>query len=77
MGNSLVSWKSKKQTTVSRSSIEAVYRSLAAIVAELTWLLGMLKEIDVEVNLPVDIFTDSKAVIQIAANHDTTRELSI
>ncbi|XP_075074614.1 uncharacterized protein LOC142162191 [Nicotiana tabacum] len=60
-----------------KSSVEAEYMSLAATMAELTWLLGMLKEIDVEVNLPVDIFTDSKAVIQIAANHDTTRELSI
>ncbi|XP_075086222.1 uncharacterized protein LOC142168944 [Nicotiana tabacum] len=57
------------QATYQRSSIEAVYRSLAAIVAELTWLLGMLKEIDAEVNLLVDIFTDSKAAIQIAANH--------
>ncbi|XP_059285884.1 uncharacterized mitochondrial protein AtMg00810-like [Lycium ferocissimum] len=35
VGNSVVSWKSKKQTTVSISSAESEYRSLATTVAEL------------------------------------------
>nr|XP_016462992.1 PREDICTED: uncharacterized mitochondrial protein AtMg00810-like [Nicotiana tabacum] len=63
-----------------RSSAEAKYRSLAATVAELTWLVGMLKEIDAEVKLPVDIFTDSKAAIQIVDNpvyHERTKHIKI
>ena len=36
LGESLISWKSKKQSTVSRISAESQYRSLASIVAELT-----------------------------------------
>ncbi|XP_075092381.1 uncharacterized protein LOC142172615 [Nicotiana tabacum] len=54
-----------KQTTVSRSSIEAEYRNLATTVAELIWLIGLLKEVEVEVKLPVEVFSDSKELQQI------------
>uniref|UniRef100_A0A3Q7JL35 Reverse transcriptase Ty1/copia-type domain-containing protein n=1 Tax=Solanum lycopersicum TaxID=4081 RepID=A0A3Q7JL35_SOLLC len=46
IGQSLISWKAKKQKIVSRSSAEAEYRSLASTVSELVWLLGLLKEKD-------------------------------
>jgi len=80
IGPSLVSWKAKKQTTVSRSSAEAEYRSLASTVSELVWLLGMLKEIGVKVQVPVQVYSDSKAAIQIAANpvfHERTKHIEI
>ncbi|KAB2629181.1 hypothetical protein D8674_033976 [Pyrus ussuriensis x Pyrus communis] len=40
LGTNLISWSSKKQKTVSRSSTEAEYRQLAYIAAELSCLRG-------------------------------------
>ncbi|XP_028071844.1 uncharacterized protein LOC114274171 [Camellia sinensis] len=47
LGNNLVSWSSKKQSTVSRSSTEAEYRSLAHTAAELTWLQMLLVDFSI------------------------------
>nr|XP_033514035.1 uncharacterized protein LOC117278679 [Nicotiana tomentosiformis] len=80
LGDSLVSWKSKKQTTVPRSSAEAEYRSLATKVAELIWLYELFKEADTQIKLPIDIYCDSKSAIQIAANplyHERTKHIEI
>ncbi|XP_070005084.1 uncharacterized mitochondrial protein AtMg00810-like [Nicotiana sylvestris] len=52
VGNSLIAWKSKKQNTVARSS-ELEYRSMDQTVAKLMWLLGLLKELEINVNAPV------------------------
>ena len=80
LGEGLISWKSKKQETVSRSSAEAEFRSMAACAAEVTWLIGLYKELGINVSLPVNMVCDSKAAIQIAANpifHERTKHIDI
>lgn len=76
----LISWKSKKQHTVGQSSVEAEYRSMAGAIVQITWLLGVLKELDVNVLTPVKLHCDSKAAIQIAVNsifHKRTKHIEI
>ncbi|XP_019262826.1 PREDICTED: uncharacterized protein LOC109240615 [Nicotiana attenuata] len=80
LGDSIVSWKSKKQITVSRSSAEAKYRSMATTVAELVWIHGLLEELGVKVDLPMELHCDNKAALQIASNpmyHERTKHIEI
>jgi hypothetical protein len=38
LGSNLISWSSKKQTTLSRSSTETEYRAMAITTAKLMWI---------------------------------------
>jgi hypothetical protein len=46
--NNLISWSSKKQKTVARSSTEAEYRAVAATAAELCWIHSLLSELYID-----------------------------
>ncbi|GJZ03903.1 ribonuclease H-like domain-containing protein [Tanacetum coccineum] len=45
LGNNLLSWSSKRPSTLSRSSVEAEYRGVANAVAETFWLRNLLREL--------------------------------
>nr|GEV67465.1 hypothetical protein [Tanacetum cinerariifolium] len=80
LGHSLVSWKTKKQATVSRYSTEAEYRSMGTTTCELLWLSFLLKDLHMPVKLPITLFCDNKSAQQIAGNpcfHERTKHMDI
>ncbi|GJZ57138.1 ribonuclease H-like domain-containing protein [Tanacetum coccineum] len=69
LGDSLVTWKSKKQSTLSRSYAEAEYRSMASATCEIIWLSNLLGDMGVKDLLLVVLYCDNSSALQIAANH--------
>ena len=80
LGSSPISWKSKKQSTVSRSSSEAEYRAMASAASEVTWLVRLLEELQVPSLKPVLLHCDNISAIHIAKNpvfHERTKHIDI
>ena len=68
LGNSPISWKSKKQATVSKSSSEAEYRAMASAASEITWLVRLLEELGISGLKPITLHCDNQSSIHIAKN---------
>ncbi|XP_060959079.1 uncharacterized mitochondrial protein AtMg00810-like [Cannabis sativa] len=76
IGDCLIFWKTKKQTTISRSSTEAEYRALATAGSEVTWLQYLLKDLQIPQDAPAFLYCDNQSAIHIANNptfHERTK----
>ncbi|KAM7516034.1 hypothetical protein LguiA_005617 [Lonicera macranthoides] len=76
----LVTWRSKKQSVIIRSSAEAEFRSMAQGVCEVLWLQRVLEELRRPISLPMKLYCDNKVAISIAHNlvlHDRTKHVEI
>ena len=76
----LITWRSKKQVVVSRSSAESEYRAHALGICKGMWLQRLLREFKVKVQASVEMFTNSQAAISIAKNpvhHDRTKHIEM
>lgn len=77
--NTLVSWKSKKQSTMSRSSTESEYSALGTITCEILWILKNLKDVKFDKLTPVSVFYDNESTIKLFLNpvfHEQKKTLS-
>ena len=68
LGKSLICWSSKKQPTVSRSSTESEYRSLAAATCELMWLQMLLADLRISQYHPPILWCDNIGTTFLVAN---------
>jgi hypothetical protein len=80
LGSSLLSWKSKKQPTVSKSSTEAEYRAMSAVCSEIVWLRRLLADFGMTPSIPTPLFCDNESAVKIASNpvfHERTKHIEI
>lgn len=68
LGPNPVTWCSKKQTVVSRSSAKAEYRSLANCVSELLWIKQLLNEVKMPMTKVPIIWCDNSSTVSVSEN---------
>ncbi|GKE89335.1 ribonuclease H-like domain-containing protein [Tanacetum coccineum] len=79
LGNNLLSWSSKRQPTLSRSS-EAEYRGVANVVAETCWLRNLLRELHTPLSFATLVYCHNVSVVYLSCNpvqHQRTKYIEI
>ena len=80
LGSNCISWRAKKQPTVSRSSTEAEYRAITSTAIELTWISFILRDIGVSQAQPPVLFCDNPSALHMSVNpvlHSRTKHIAI
>ena len=79
-GDNLISWQSKKQATVSRSSTEAEYKALANATAEVIWVQSLLDELGISQSRVRILWCDNIGATYLSANpvlHARTKHIEV
>ncbi|CAL1388689.1 unnamed protein product [Linum trigynum] len=80
LGASPISWRTKKQRVVARSSAKAEYRAMASTVSEVLLLRWLLRDLGVHHSVPTPLFCDNQATLHIASNsvfHERTKHVEM
>jgi hypothetical protein len=80
LGGNLVSWSSKRQPVVSRSSAEAEYRAVANSMAEAAWLRQLLAELHSLLSRSTLVYCDNINAVYLSTNpvqHQQTKHVEI
>nr|GFA50357.1 putative heat shock protein 70 family [Tanacetum cinerariifolium] len=76
----LLFWSSKRQQTISRSSVEAEYRGVANVVAKTAWLRNLLRELHSSLSTATLVYYDNVSTTYLSANpvqHQRTKHIEI
>ena len=79
-GNGTISWSSRKQPTVAKSSTEAEYVALSSATQEAIWLRRLMKDFGKQMDAPTTIYEDNQGAIELAKNakyHSRTKHIDI
>nr|GEU74393.1 ribonuclease H-like domain-containing protein [Tanacetum cinerariifolium] len=68
LGNNLLSWSSKHQPTLSRSSAEAEYHGVANVVANTCWLRNLLREFHTPLSSATLVYCDNVSAVYLSCN---------
>ena len=75
-----MSWASKRQATVAKSTAEAEYVALSYATQEAVWLRQLMKDVGRDVTLPTVIYEDNNGAIDLSRNakyHNRTKHIDI
>lgn len=73
LGESLVIWKSKKQTSISLSSMEAEFVAIAEACKEVMWLRNLFKELNLGIEPKPIVNADNQAAISYAEGQSSNK----
>jgi hypothetical protein len=76
----LVTWRSKKQNVMARSSAETEYQAMTLTTSELTWIKQIVADMSIIIPKPMKIFCDNQAARHIALNlmfHERTKYIDV
>ncbi|CAM8960116.1 unnamed protein product [Rhodiola kirilowii] len=80
LGPCVISRRTKKQFTVSRSSAESEYRAMAHTCCELVRIVALLRYLRISIPHPISLYCDNKAANHIARNpvfHERTKHIEL
>ena len=80
LGGNLISWSSKWQQVVSRSSAEVEYRAVANGMAEASWLRQLLVELHSPLAKSTLVYCDNVSAVYLFTNpvqHQRTKHMEI
>nr|GEY42758.1 ribonuclease H-like domain-containing protein [Tanacetum cinerariifolium] len=80
LGNNLLSWSSKCQPTLSRSSAKAEYRGVANAVAETCWIWNLIYELHTPLSSATIVYCDNVSAVYLSSNpvqHQRTKHIEI